>query len=161
MQNAIATQAAPSGNALIKSHEKLIRALALRFVSSGAALDDLIQEANIALWSASKRWQADGGASVWTYGRKFVLAALMKCASAHLEQAHEDFGDEFAGKEDLEIALFVRECLNELAEEERVVVHLFMQGESFRTIGAQLGRSKSDVARTFEAAITTLRERAS
>lgn len=161
MQNAIAT-ATEDQSAVIAKHDRLIRHLAARFVGRGVAFDDLMQEGRIALWLAVGRWRADGGANLWTYARRWVLASMMRCASEQIDETHDELvEEEVTASDDAEVTYLVRECLSMLSDEERAVVKLFMEGETFEQIAAVLKQSDRSVRRIFDGALTTLRERAS
>lgn len=169
MQSAIAKPPA-SGDAdsIIKKHDSLVRHLATRFLGSGVALDDLIQEGRLALWTASQTWRADGGASLWTYARKAVFLAMVRYASAHIDERHESLDTEPSTEDqartlgpEVEVSLLVRECLSVLNEEERVVILAWMEGETFEAIASALAVSDRQVRRVHQNAILALRERAS
>lgn len=159
MQNVAAVES-ESADTIIANHDSLIRHLAVRFVGSGVSIDDLMQEGRIALWQAEKKWRRES--SLWTYARRAVFAAMLRCASEHVAETHEElFEDTVAGVGDnAEVAFLVRECLSMLSEEERVIVKLFMEGETFESIGAALKVSDRNVRRVFQGALSTLREHA-
>lgn len=162
MQNAIATAPPSCGDSVVRSHERLLRHLATRFLSTGVALDDLMQEGRIALWLATEKWRADGGANLWTYARRSVFASMLRCASSHLDEAHSPLDEETTeanGAASAEVALLVHECLASLSEEQRDVVKRTMEGETFKAIGVSLGRSESWAHRVFHKAAALLQER--
>lgn len=165
MQNAIArvNETAGSADGIIESHDRLIRHLATRFINTGVSLDDVMQEGRIALWLASKTWRADGGAGLWTYARKAVFAAMLRCASSHLGECHASFDEELYADDEsasAEATMLVHECLAVLTEEQRFVVRRTMEGESFKSIAAARGKSKDWAHRLFHKAAEILRERA-
>lgn len=143
---------------LIQKHERLIRCLANQFRGKGVPLDDLLQEGRLALWLASKKWLGLRGASVWTYARRDVFASMLRLATEDANQAGPRDVDNEENTTDLEIKVFVAECLSALSDTERNVVVLFMQGESIRGIAQRLGKSKSTIGRVFDSAVATLRE---
>lgn len=162
MQTAIANTAAESADVVIRSHERLLRHLASRFLTTGVSFDDLMQEGRIALWCSSRTWRPDGGANLWTYARRAVFASMLRCASAHVDETHETFDEEsITGEtESVEITMLVHECLATLNEEQREVVRRTMEGETFKAIGVSLGHSESWAHRVFHRAAEILRERA-
>jgi len=170
MRNATARGNAAEGignaNDVIKAHDRLIRHLADSFTGSGVAIDDLIQEGRIALWKASERWR--GEASLWTYARRSVLSAMLKCNSTFIaERNHESFNEEIhdgngvsqsGGVANVEASTLIKECLSILSDEERAVVQQLMSGESAEDVGKKVGKSERHVYRVFESALATLRE---
>lgn len=163
MQNAIATTPAETNNddSVVRAHERLLRHLATRFLSTGVSIDDLMQEGRIALWSASKTWRADGGARLWTYARMSVFAAMLRCASSHVDEVHAELDEETTEghSASAEVTLLVHECLAALTEEQRVVVKRTMEGETFKCIGVSLGHSESWAHRIFHKAAEALQAR--
>lgn len=147
---------------IIKTHDRKIGYLAKRFVGCGVSLADLMQEGRLALFLATKTWRPDGGASLWTYARYAVFAAMMRCANAHVrESQHEVFDDTIANEDETEITMLITECLAELSDVERTIVRAWMEGETFEAIATMLNVSRRQVCRMLDAAVTTLRERAS
>jgi RNA polymerase sigma factor (sigma-70 family) len=71
---------------VLKQHEKLIFYVAQPFFGQGVPKEDLIQEAQIALFECLKKWTEDGGASVWTFARPYVLGAMFKAVGRQLNE---------------------------------------------------------------------------
>src|SRR5579859_5320725 len=161
MANAITTAPGTADDSTIRDHDRLIRHLAARFVGTGAPIDDLVQEGRIALWEASRKWAGTNGASLWTYARRAVFAAMVRFASQHTKHETVDDVDALASATNIELEMLVRECLALLTSEERFVIAKWLEGETFAVIGAELGMSHDHARDVFHAAVTTLRERAS
>lgn len=69
---------------IIRQHDKLIRYLCEPFVAF--VMDDLIQEARIALLLAARRYDPSRGVELWTYARKFVLGAVLRVVARELNR---------------------------------------------------------------------------
>lgn len=159
------TQPSPATRTLdVRHYDPGIRYLALRFRSSRVPFNELMHEGRIALWRASQTWRDDGGASLATYARKFIFAAMVRCVSERAQEGlHGDGVDEVnegASTASLaELRLLVVECLDMLNERKRTIVALYMEGLTFKEISKAVGESERNVWRLFQSAIETLRER--
>ena len=71
---------------IVIRHDKLIRHMAIPFADRGVELDDLVQDARIALIQAARTWLPSGGASLWTYAYKFVYAAISRRKTREIEE---------------------------------------------------------------------------
>ena len=169
----------------IRKHEKLIRYLANKYVTSGVELDDLMQEGRIALLACLETFEGRNGAELWTYAKDFVRSAMLKFLTREIAEAARPTGA--AGEDDrtmsqiedstpnaeadilqLEIDIsdttrlaLARQAFEALLEREREIIRLHLeQGESFRRIAGLLGLSKSDADRSYRSALERLREAA-
>jgi RNA polymerase sigma factor (sigma-70 family) len=146
--------AAKDGNALIRAYEDKIRYVALQFAGR-VPLDELMQEGRTALWHARKLWRHDS--SLWTYAKRAVFAAMLRATTKEVSESRGHVHEISVDEATTGIVL-ARECLALLDVEKRAVVRLYLDGETFESIAALLGKSKSSVDRTFRAAIALLRE---
>lgn len=147
---------------LIQTHESRIRALARSYLRPRVEMDDLLQEARVALLLASRTWRGD--AAFWTYARHFIERAMLDAIKqATREDLAEGDLDEIESSEntDLTERQTLGGLLDNLNSQERAVIVMHLDGDkSFQEVGAALGTSKDTVRRIYNAAITTLRERA-
>jgi RNA polymerase sigma-B factor len=73
---------------LIERHQGLARALALRYRSSGEAVDDLVQVANLGLVNAANRYDPARGAPFSTYAVPTILGELRRHFRDHGWSVH-------------------------------------------------------------------------
>ena len=73
---------------LIERHQGLARALALRYRTSGEAVDDLIQVANLGLVNAANRFDPDRGVPFSTYAVPTILGELRRHFRDHGWSVH-------------------------------------------------------------------------
>ena len=154
MQNVAVALIAP---VVLCDHEKFIQRFAKRFIGGGASLDDLMQEGRIALWNASKRWEKR--AKLTTFAYREVFGAMLRCASAHIADSHEELDDQMGQTPQVDMALLIQECLSILNPREKEVVERWMSGETFEEIGRSFDRTDGWARFTVKQAANKIRER--
>ena len=123
-------------------------------------IDDLLQEARLALLLAARSWRGD--AALWTYARPFVKRALMDAISRVVEEELTEAECEIpADGTDPETLLAVRRMFDALPPGEREIAERrVIRGMAVRDIAQEMKLSKSDVDRRWQSAMTSLVGRA-
>lgn len=130
---------------LLQRYRGLLFTLCSRFRHRGLEVDDLIQEATIALWRNRERLLALGSlqqaALTWKIARNAVIDALRRYED--MEGLPEGF-DEKA--EDKNLMHELHEQIAQLEEPDRSIVNLQLEGYSYEEIGQQLGMTEKNVS---------------
>lgn len=131
---------------LLHRYRGLLFSLCSRFRHRGLDVDDLIQEATIALWRNRERLYDLGAgvqqaALVWKMARNAVIDALRR--TEETEALHEGY-DEAA--EDRSLMHELHEAIEKLDEPDRTIVTMQLEGYSYEEIGGQLGLTEKNVS---------------
>lgn len=163
---------------IIKQHDKLIRYLCEPFVAF--VMDDLVQEARIALLLAARRYDPARGVELWTYARKFVLGAVLRVVTKELERTEafaERYDEADTSKEgspktalpastetpeDITTAReIVTKALATLTDRELVLIkERFDKEQDFRAVASSMGISEAYVRQLLANSLVSMRERA-
>jgi RNA polymerase sigma factor (sigma-70 family) len=155
-----AKQTRIDANSVIREHDLKIKTLASRFVSSGAPIEDLIQEGRFALFRKMDTWR--GESSLWTYAKRAVLTSMVEYATREVVERHEEYEEAIVGtqrQEGTELQVLIAECFSVLSPQEKAAVEMKLMGENLEAIGAALSISKSSAENLVNQAIETLKER--
>lgn len=63
-------------NKLVQANLKFVVTLANKFIGMGVPIDDLIQEGNIGMWTAARKFTPDRGVKFITYAQFYIRKAL-------------------------------------------------------------------------------------
>ena len=130
---------------LLHRYRGLLFTLCSRFRHRGLDVDDLIQEATIALWRNRERLLALGSvqqaALTWKIARNAVIDTLRR--TGETEELPEGYDER---DEDRSLMNELREQISHLEEHDRSIVTLQLEGYSYEEIGNQLGLSEKNVS---------------
>ena len=130
---------------LLHRYRGLLFTLCSRFRHRGLDVDDLIQEATIALWRNRERLLALGSvqqaALTWKIARNAVIDTLRR--TGETEELPEGYDER---DEDRSLMNELREQISHLEEPDRSIVTLQLEGYSYEEIGNQLGLSEKNVS---------------
>ena len=131
---------------LLHRYRGLLFSLCSRFRHRGLGVDDLIQEATIALWRNRDRLLGLGtgvqqAALVWKMARNAVIDALRR--TEETEALHEgyDKADEVRS-----LLHELHEAIEKLDEPDRTIVAMQLEGYSYEEIGDELGLTEKNVS---------------
>ena len=130
---------------LLHRYRGLLFTLCSRFNHRGLEVDDLIQEATIALWRNHERLLALGSvqqaALTWKIARNAVIDALRHYEDSEaLPEGHDEVD------EDRSLMNELNEQIIRLEEPDRSIVRLQLEGYSYEEIGQQLGMTEKNVS---------------
>ena len=130
---------------LLQRYRGLLFTLCSRFRHRGLEIDDLIQEATIALWRNRERLLALGSiqqaAMTWKVARNAVVDALRRYDETdELPEGHDE------ADEDHSLMNELHEQIARLEEPDRSIVRLQLEGYSYEEIGGQLGMTEKNVS---------------
>ncbi len=131
--------------ALLHHYRGLLFTLCSRFRHRGMDIDDLLQEATIALWRNRERLLALGSvqqaALTWKVARNAVIDALRRTEDADALPEGYDERDE-----DRSLMHELHEAIGRLEEPDRTIVRMQLEGYSYEEIGKQLEMTEKNVS---------------
>ena len=131
--------------ALLHHYRGLIFTLCSRFRHRGLDIDDLIQEATIALWRNRECLLALGNvqqaALTWKVARNAVIDALRHYEDTdELPEGHDEAAEDRSLMDEL------HEQIAQLEEPDRTIVRMQLEGYSYEEIGQQLEMTEKNVS---------------
>ena len=132
-------------DALLHRYRGLLFTLCSRFRHRGLDVDDLIQEATIALWRNHEMLLEQGrvqqAALVWKIARNAVIDALRRYENLdEVPEGYDSTVDERTLTQEL------HEEIARLDEPDRSIVRLQLEGYSYEEIGGMLGMTEKNVS---------------
>ena len=131
--------------AMLHRYRGLLFTLCQRYARQGVEVEDLLQEASIALWRASEKLltlpPVQQAALVWKIARNAIIDNLRRIRST--EPLPEDYD---AVGEDKTLVNELHEQIALLGEPDRTIVRMQLEGYSYEEIGQQLGLSEKNVS---------------
>ena len=133
-------------DALLHRYRGLLFTLCQRYSRRGTTVEDLLQEASVALWRNHEQltamsWGPQQAALVWKIARNAVIDDLRR--TPETEALPEGF-DSTADDRTLLHELHERIAL--LTEPDRSIVKMQLEGYSYEEIGERLGLSEKNVS---------------
>lgn len=130
---------------LLHRYRGLIFTLCSRFRHRGLEVDDLIQEASIALWRNREKLFSLGSvqqaALTWKIARNAVIDALRRVEETDVLPEGHDIADD-----DRSLLHELREQIGRLEEPDRSIVRMQLEGYSYEEIGNQLEMTEKNVS---------------
>lgn len=130
---------------LLQSYRGLIFSLCRRYSHRGLEIEDMVQEATIALWRTRERVlplpKLQQAALVWRIAHNAVVDCLRRTEDT--QALREDY-DEAA--EDNPLVRELHEQIALLDEPNRTIVRMQLEGYSYEEIGEELGMSVKNVS---------------
>ena len=130
---------------LLHRYRGLIFTLCSRFKHRGLEVDDLIQEASIALWRNREKLFSLGSvqqaALTWKIARNAVIDALRRVEETDVLPEGHDIADD-----DRSLLHELREQIALLDEPDRSIVRLQLEGYSYEVIGQRLEMTEKNVS---------------
>lgn len=130
---------------LLHRYRGLIFTLCSRFKHRGLDVDDLIQEASIALWRNREKLFSLGSvqqaALTWKIARNAVIDALRRVEETDVLPEGHDIADD-----DRSLLHELREQIGRLEEPDRSIVRMQLEGYSYEEIGNQLEMTEKNVS---------------
>ena len=133
-------------DALLHRYRGLLFTLCSRFRHRGVEIDDLIQEASVALWRNHERltampWGPQQAALVWKIARNAVIDTLRRIEETEALPEGYDSADD-----DRTLLHELHERIALLTEPDRSIVRMQLEGYSYEEIGERLGLSEKNVS---------------
>lgn len=144
---------------LLHRYRGLLFTLCSRFKHRGLEVDDLMQEASIALWRDHERLLGLGtgvqqAALVWRIARNAAIDALRRTDETDsLPEGYDQMDD------DRTLLRELHEQIGTLSEPDRTIVRMQLEGYSYEEIGNQLGMTEKNVSVRLVRAREKLREK--
>lgn len=144
---------------LLHRYRGLLFTLCSRFKHRGLEVDDLMQEASIALWRDRERLLGLGtgvqqAALVWRIARNAAIDALRRTDETDsLPEGYDQMDD------DRSLLRELHEQIGTLSEPDRTIVRMQLEGYSYEEIGNQLGMTEKNVSVRLVRAREKLREK--
>lgn len=130
---------------LLHRYRGLIFTLCSRFKHRGLEVDDLIQEASIALWRNREKLFSLGSvqqaALTWKIARNAVIDALRRVEETDVLPEGHDIADD-----DRSLLHELHEQIGRLEEPDRSIVRMQLEGYSYEEIGNQLEMTEKNVS---------------
>ena len=130
---------------LLHRYRGMLFTLCGRFRHRGLDVDDLVQEATIALWRSHERLLALGGvqqaALTWKIARNAVIDALRRYEDTEPMPEGHDVVDEDRG-----MVQELYEQIDRLEEPDRTIVRMQLEGYSYEEIGKGVGITEKNVS---------------
>lgn len=130
---------------LLHRYRGLIFTLCSRFKHRGLDVDDLIQEASIALWRNREKLFSLGSvqqaALTWKIARNAVIDALRRVEETDVLPEGHDIADD-----DRSLLHELHEQIGRLEEPDRSIVRMQLEGYSYEEIGNQLEMTEKNVS---------------
>lgn len=130
---------------LLHRYRGLLFTLCSRFKHRGLEVDDLIQEASIALWRNREKLFSLGSvqqaALTWKIARNAVIDALRRVEETDVLPEGHDIADD-----DRSLLHELREQIALLEEPDRSIVRLQLEGYSYEEIGQRLEMTEKNVS---------------
>ena len=133
-------------DSMLHRYRGLLFTLCSRFWHRGLDVDDLIQEATIALWRGRERLLPMGtgvqqAALVWKIARNAVIDALRRYEDL------DDLPDSYdRPADDRTLLAELHEAIGRLEEPDRTIVGMQLEGYSYEEIGQALGITEKNVS---------------
>ncbi|MBR1549572.1 MAG: sigma-70 family RNA polymerase sigma factor [Bacteroidales bacterium] len=131
---------------LLQRYRGLLFTLCRRYGRRGLEVEDLVQEASIALWRAREKIYEQGNALqeaalVWKISRNAVIDVL------RVYHEHDELPESYdAMAEDRTLLNELHEQIETLPEPDRSIVKMQLDGYSYEEIGLSLGMSEKNVS---------------
>ena len=132
--------------ALLHRYRGLLFTLCRRYSIRGLEVEDLVQEASVALWRAREKIFEQGNAVleaalVWKISRNAVIDAL------RAYHQHDELPESYdTVAEDRTLVNELHEQIATLTEPDRTIVRMQLEGYSYEEIGQSLGLSEKNVS---------------
>lgn len=130
---------------LLHRYRGLIFTLCSRFKHRGLEVDDLIQEASIALWRNREKLFSLGSvqqaALTWKIARNAVIDALRRVEETDVLPEGHDIADD-----DRSLLHELHEQIGRLEEPDRSIVRMQLEGYSYEEIGQRLEMTEKNVS---------------
>jgi len=128
---------------LLHRYRGMLFSLCRRYSRQGALVDDLLQEATVALWRNRSRIPDGLGQApwIWRTARNAIIDCLRR--TPNLQSLPDDY-DPPADNSALVAELHERIAL--LDDPDRTIVSMQLEGYSYQEIGQQLGISEKNVS---------------
>ena len=130
---------------MLHRYRGLLFTLCSRFKHRGLEVDDLIQEATIALWRNREQLLTLGSmqqaALTWKIARNAVIDALRRTEETEALPERHDIVEE-----DRSLLNELHEQIARLEEPDRSIVRLQLEGYSYEEIGKELGLTEKNVS---------------
>lgn len=130
---------------MLQRHRGLLFSLCRRFSQKGLEVDDLLQEATLALWRDRERLLSlpaiQQAALTWKIGRNAMIDSLRRMKET--EALPEEYE---AAEEDRSLLHELHERIALLAEPDRTIVKLQLEGYNYEEIGQQVGMTEKNVS---------------
>lgn len=131
---------------LLHTYRGLLYSLCRRFSRRGMEVDDLLQEATVALWLSRERLMAlpkgvQQAAWVWRVAHNAIIDTLRRTPQT---EAMPEGMDQAA--DDNTLVEHLRERLAMLDEPDKTIVHMQMEGYSYEEIAAALEMTVKNVS---------------
>lgn len=133
-------------DALLHRYRGLLFTLCQRYSRRGTTVEDLLQEASVALWRNHERltamsWGPQQAALVWKIARNAVIDDLRRTPeTAALPEGHDEI------EEDRTLLHELHEAIGRLDEPDRTIVRMQLEGYSYEEIGNRLEMSEKNVS---------------
>ena len=132
--------------ALLHRYRGLLYTLARHFARRGMEVDDLLQEASIALWRSGERLLALGtgpsqAALAWKIAKNTMIDTLRRLKPT--EELPEGYDE---ADEDRTLLNELHERIAQLEEPDRTMVQMQLEGYSYKEIGDSLGMTEKNVS---------------
>lgn len=128
---------------LLHHYRGLLYTLSRRYCRQGATVDDLLQEATVALWMGRERMPEGLGQApwIWKTARNAMIDMLRR--TPHSLPLPSDY-DPPEESNILVDELYERIAL--LSEPDRTIVRMQLEGYSYREIGSKVGMTENNVS---------------
>ncbi|MBR3466932.1 MAG: sigma-70 family RNA polymerase sigma factor, partial [Bacteroidales bacterium] len=130
---------------MLRRHRGLLFSLCRHYVRRGLEMDDLLQEATVALWRDHERLLSLSGISqaalIWKIGRNAVIDSLRRVKET--EELPENYE---AVEEDRSLLRELHERIALLDEPDRTIVGMQLEGYSYEEIAAHVGMTEKNVS---------------
>ena len=130
---------------MLRRHRGLLFSLCRHYVRRGLEMDDLLQEATVALWRDHERLLTLSGISqaalIWKIGRNAVIDSLRRVKET--EELPENYE---AVEEDRSLLRELHERIALLDEPDRTIVGMQLEGYSYEEIAAHVGMTEKNVS---------------
>ena len=130
---------------MLRRHRGLLFSLCRHYVRRGLEMDDLLQEATVALWRDHERLLTLSGISqaalIWKIGRNAVIDCLRRVKET--EELPENYE---AVEEDRSLLRELHERIALLDEPDRTIVGMQLEGYSYEEIAAHVGMTEKNVS---------------
>ena len=130
---------------MFRRHRGLLFSLCRHYVRRGLEMDDLLQEATVALWRDHERLLSLSGISqaalIWKIGRNAVIDSLRRVKET--EELPENYE---AVEEDRSLLRELHERIALLDEPDRTIVGMQLEGYSYEEIAAHVGMTEKNVS---------------
>ena len=131
--------------AMLHRHRGLLFSLCRHFSRRGLEIDDLLQEATVALWRDRERLLSlpalQQTALTWKIGRNAVIDCLRRVKET--EALPEDYEEV---DEDRSLLRELHERIAQLDEPDRSIVQMQLEGYNYKEIGEQIGITEKNVS---------------